>query len=89
MLVGGYTLDMYCDHQAHGDGGKVFFFADGPNCYAQVRASARKAGWVIRRDGTAVCPACSGKAVRTPDRPDLPTVSVFDLLRDMKPTDHE
>lgn len=28
---------------------------------AECRSRARKAGWIIKNDGTAICPRCSGK----------------------------
>jgi hypothetical protein len=57
MLVGGYSIEVYCDqklerwdHQWRGEG------------YGQTRAQALKdllsQGWKIHRDNTATCPQC-------------------------------
>lgn len=73
-LVGGYTLDLYCD-----TGGDVF----GSNCpnrpvtgslFASFAGTnerdclrqARRAGWLFKDNNTlSYCPKCSGKGVRT------------------------
>lgn len=72
MIVGGYTMDLYCDndveqpwytkgHSKPGDYGTETY----PDTYyAQTRAQcikmARKAGWTFRRDGTLdKCPTCN------------------------------
>jgi hypothetical protein len=67
MIVGGYTLDLYCDDPdhvpVHGESHQ-FFTEEG----SQARRKARKAGWMLNlRDGVARCPACAKKA-KTPQR---------------------
>ena len=61
MIVGCYTLDLYCDDETCKPKFKEFpknFIAEyGSEC----RAQARRAGWKLNlRDGTAICPRCSG-----------------------------
>ncbi len=62
MMAGCYTLDLYCDNStgAHewDDFPHTFHHEYGSRCRAQARA----AGWIInRKEGTAICPLCSGK----------------------------
>jgi len=59
MLVGCYTLDLYCDNADCTD------TRDGPWQYcaetgATCRREARDAGWIIT-DEKQICPKCSGK----------------------------
>ena len=70
MIVGGYTLDLYCENigpmvggtifDAYGhryDGGKAQFFAEsGTECRQMAYAS----GWILRvSKGLAYCPSCA------------------------------
>lgn len=60
MIVGGYTLDLYCDNeQAHGVKGvyNEYVHEFGATC----RAMARKDGWKLTPEGKAYCPLCGGK----------------------------
>lgn len=70
--AGCYALDLYCDDQrpeTPGDGkltDGVHKWDEFPHQYtgeygSKVRSRARRAGWIIRNDGTAICPKCSGK----------------------------
>lgn len=67
VIVGGYTLDLYCDAEGcrAGDlankrgrgfqpGSQSFFAETGGAC----RREARGAGWKLNRDRTATCPEC-------------------------------
>lgn len=57
MIAEGYSLYLYCDHTRHA-GPRMppaEFYADDRK---SARASARKDGWVFRRDHTVICPAC-------------------------------
>lgn len=73
MIVGGYDLHLYCEHET-----LPHYFGQGsvPKGYhapsefphefqggskAECNAAARKRGWTFRRDGTVVCPRCSRK----------------------------
>ena len=60
MWAGCYALDLYCDREnpAHAYNEFPHQFTDemGSRC----RAAARTAGWIIHRDGSAICPKCSG-----------------------------
>jgi hypothetical protein len=73
MVVGGYSLDLYCDNTEEGAHPHDYFdwenyvkfpltyFEDAPNGYYKTRQMARKDGWILKRDGTAICPRCSKK----------------------------
>ncbi len=67
MIVGGYTLHLYCDGRGcltnypHGRGEDARYVAvefsgeTGQEC----RKDAKKAGWIINaRNGTCLCPKC-------------------------------
>jgi len=68
MIVGCYTLDLYCDNKpAHqylwisdymSDGKFPVQFIGERGC--DCRQQARKAGWKLMRDGRALCPRCTG-----------------------------
>ena len=62
MVVGGYTLDLYCDNESvehpYDEFPHTFFSELGRTC----RQEARKAGWTIRKN-KAYCPLCGGKPV--------------------------
>lgn len=56
MIVGGYTLDLYCDSEKEHPYQKDSVSVAGING-ADARKKARKWGWVINdRDGTCYCP---------------------------------
>lgn len=70
MWAGTYVLDLYCENSQGGGGELVdkhghkydefphqYMGESGSNC----RMRARRAGWIIGRDGSAICPKCSGK----------------------------
>lgn len=72
MIAGTYTLHLYCDNisdeEKHRGGyydfddGTKFpeeFVADGKDCYHSVRRMAKKAGWKLNRNNTAICPKCN------------------------------
>lgn len=66
MIVGGYTLDLYCDSELDqpygtkghhgGDHAGTFYAQTGKECRRQARA----AGWIFQRGRRAICPACAG-----------------------------
>jgi len=62
---GCYTLDLYCDaensNHAFDEFPHQFIDQKGSSC----RRMARRRGWVFKRDGTTICPRCSGKAYKT------------------------
>ena len=70
MIVGGYTLELYCDARPDdtlhtralivaGDGFGEFVGEKASTC----RRLARKAGWLLNlKEGTCICPACRKKA---------------------------
>jgi hypothetical protein len=68
MIVGGYTLDLYCDCPTHVDTYKEF-----PDQYygergSKCRSQARRMGWKLSWKtgiGIAICPKCSGKKPRS------------------------
>jgi hypothetical protein len=61
VIVGGYTLDLYCDREstrhAYKEFPHVFYAQTGSRC----RREARAVGWNLTRGGEAICPKCSGK----------------------------
>lgn len=66
MIVGCYTLDLYCDNEGkfpdgiheHKEFPRKFTDEHGSRC----RKMAREEGWKLNlKDGTALCPKCSGK----------------------------
>lgn len=77
MWIGCYSLDLYCDcagttYDYREDGsGKLIdnnghVYGEFPHQYtaelgAACRSLARKAGWILKRDGSAICPKCSNK----------------------------
>jgi hypothetical protein len=76
MWMGCYTLDLYCEcvgatrdfkqdstglHDALGHAWGEFPHQYTGESGAECRARARKAGWIIKLDGTAICPKCSNK----------------------------
>jgi len=76
MIIGGYTLDLYCDQEnenhEYNEFPQKYYHEQGSVC----RARARKAGWVLHKDGTATCPKCNPKAtpVDAEYHPDLCTL---------------
>ena len=60
MIVGGYTLDLYCDlkdcvHRYDPNWHPAQYVAElGTSC----RKQARQDGWLLSRDGTAMCADC-------------------------------
>jgi hypothetical protein len=68
MIVGGYTLMLYCDNDIHPNGfvdldstlkAEGEFTFDGPKSYSTVRKMARQAGWKLKKDGSCLCPDCN------------------------------
>ncbi len=59
--AGIYALDLYCDKQNDAHKYREFPHQVTHEKGSVCRAKARKAGWIIRNDGTAICPKCSGK----------------------------
>jgi hypothetical protein len=66
MIVGCYTLDLYCDNPFHldvyGEFPDQYFDEYGSVCMRQ----ARNRGWLFTKDKNtgeriAICPRCSGK----------------------------
>lgn len=61
--AGCYSLDLYCDKQSD-----AHAYGEFPHQYtsergSEARATARRAGWIVRRDGSSICPKCSGKSL--------------------------
>jgi hypothetical protein len=73
MWFGTYCLDLYCDNSGPARDGATMENYDGIHAFQEFpkqytgehgsacRAQARKDGWIIRGDGSAICPKCSGK----------------------------
>lgn len=68
MIVGCYVLDLYCDSgRKDKDHAGILGHVTGhllrpaqitAEHGSQARATARKRGWLLKRDGTAICPSC-------------------------------
>lgn len=57
MIVGGYSLDLYCDNPQCCDNPAYFEGGTASEC----RKQARRAGWELDLAArTAICPACRG-----------------------------
>ena len=71
MIVGCYTLDLYCDRfsvspgevtDEHGHWYNEFPHQFTAELGSECRAKAKQRGWKLNlKDGTALCPKCSGK----------------------------
>lgn len=62
--VSGYTMDLYCDHEKHGDlpwvlqkAGDQFTGESNSSCKKQ----AQRLGWIFRKNKETICPFCSNK----------------------------
>jgi hypothetical protein len=69
MWVGCYVLDLYCENKKKYPDG-IHEHDEFPHTYtsekgSKARAKARKAGWIVRLNKTALCPKCSGKVKNT------------------------
>lgn len=67
MWAGAYSLDLYCENDALNDG--IHTYSEFPHQYVEelgstCRAKARRDGWIVNSDGTAICPKCSGKKTK-------------------------
>lgn len=63
MIVEGYTMDLYCDTTLeHGfeRGQAQYAGATRGDCTRQ----ARRAGWILKRNGLVVCPDCNPRKTR-------------------------
>ena len=66
MIVGGYTLDLYCDDRrtCTGEGTEQF----GGETASECRRLARRDGWTFYDHMRKVrCPSCSAAASEAPD----------------------
>ena len=59
MIVGSYTLDVYCDLENEAHTHKEFPHEYTDEYGAKCRAKARKERWLLLRNGKAVCPKCN------------------------------
>lgn len=74
MIVGGYTLDLYCDDPKHhgftlDSGRHLVYLSDGATIDLidsfvgrtdrECRKQARETGWIFKRDREVVCPFCA------------------------------
>lgn len=66
MIVGGYSLDLYCDNEETKNHPYNYF----PHQYAgntrgECFRDARKDGWILNYyKNKAICPLCSGKKIQ-------------------------
>ena len=63
MIVGCYSLDLYCDNEdAHKGEYPTFSFESTGRSRAQCLRAAKRAGWAVDiRKRTVRCPKCKGK----------------------------
>jgi len=63
VIVGAYTLHLYCDNtKATSHRHREFPHEFVAEFGSRARANARRAGWRInKRDGEAICPKCRAK----------------------------
>jgi hypothetical protein len=64
MIVGGYTLDLYCDRHKgpqfdHEKGERVDFVSIPGQDRSECMKTARSLGWIFHREGSVSCPACA------------------------------
>ena len=64
MYIGGYQLDLYCDAESSNHVYREFPHQVVGDTFAQCRRKAQHEGWVFKRDGTVLCPKCSGKLTK-------------------------
>ncbi len=78
MWAGCYSLDLYCDNSGPNLKGMphdgIHSWDEFPHNYTDelgsvCRAKARKNGWIIGSDSTAICPKCNPKSKRYVPRP--------------------
>lgn len=63
MIVGCYSMDLYCDNDHKTDGTAREYQLAKPGQYtghteADCKRDARKEGWKFKRNGKVYCPAC-------------------------------
>ena len=59
MIVGCYSMDLYCDREfCKADLGTHWSYTG--QTEAECRRGARKAGWIFHRSGRVTCPECKG-----------------------------
>lgn len=63
MIVGCYSLDLYCDTGHRKDGTTEEYNLADPGQFTgqtegDCKRDARRAGWLFRRDGTVYCREC-------------------------------
>lgn len=75
MITGCYVLHLYCDNST-GPKDEEYItmddrheFREFPHVYSaelgsRCRTNARKDGWILKRNGQAICPKCSGKKAK-------------------------
>jgi len=59
MIVGGYILHLYCDKENGAHVANEFPHEYASEFGSNARKHAKRDGWILKRDGTAICPKCS------------------------------
>lgn len=59
MIVGGYSLHLYCDCNLATHPFDAFPDEYVGETEGQTRREARNAGWILTRDRKAICPLCA------------------------------
>lgn len=60
MIVGCYTLDLYCDFENAEHPWNAFPKQFCGHTLGECKRAARKDGWTFHKDGNARCPKCKG-----------------------------
>jgi hypothetical protein len=76
MIIGGYSLDLYCDtdnpaHRSHRQAGEIDVLSIGAATKTAAIALARKAGWTVNiHKDEARCPLCRDYPAKTAPKTD-------------------
>jgi len=66
MMAAGYTMDLYCDNRpcqlaVRNGYPSVFMNQFYGQTFGECKKTAKKSGWMFRKDDTHVCPLCNTK----------------------------
>lgn len=64
-MAGCYSLDLYCSNDSNKHKYKEFPHQYYDEYGSVCRARAKRDGWVFKRNGTHLCPKCSGKRAKS------------------------
>ncbi len=64
MIVGCYSLNLYCDRKNEEHEYKEFPHTYTDELGSRCRKSARQDGWLLKRNGDCICPKCACKGAK-------------------------